>query len=103
MKQKNVRKRPVCRLGSLPSSVAFCFLAVFFVLRAKEPTATSRQPLADSHSLRRSARVFKPVATPGAGTWEGTFPEDRASLLDSILHVSGVLERCQVGIEAACV
>src|SRR5260370_6590554 len=54
-------------------------------------------------SASNRARVFKPVATPGAGTWEGTFPEDRASLLDSILHVSGVLEHCQVGVEAACV
>src|SRR6267378_4585017 len=54
-------------------------------------------------SASNRARVFKPVATPGAGTWEGTFTEDRASLLDSILHVSGVLERCQVGVEAACV
>src|SRR5258705_3003173 len=54
-------------------------------------------------SASNRARVFKPVATPGAGTWEGTFTEDRASLLDSILHVSGVLERRQVGIEAACV
>src|SRR5882762_2860945 len=54
-------------------------------------------------SASNRARVFKPVATPGAGTVEGTFPEDRASLLDSILHVSGVLERCQVGVEAACV
>src|SRR5258707_12318282 len=54
-------------------------------------------------SASNRARVFKPVATPGAGTWEATFPEDRASLLDSILHVSGVLERRQVGVEAVCV
>jgi len=31
------------------------------------------------------------------------FPEDCTSLLDSVLHVSGVLERRQVGVEAACV
>src|SRR5258706_5418464 len=54
-------------------------------------------------SASNRARVFKPVATPGAGTVEGTFPEDCTSLLDSVLHVSGVLERRQVGIESACV